>query len=265
MKINTKIFSVMVAAVLGVVCVYARPVSVANHSFEIPAIDPNENPNYAIGFISLWREIDGDPYGFGIGTFRNTPADNNDHIINPDGNQLVFVNSNGGNALEQELAAAYRVGRQYRLTVGVCPSLRYPPTASHSLLLAFRYLYSSWTMMDIPASPQPVLGSQLVQKQLLDFFLTLPTVKPTDPWVGKNIGIAFRTAGEAGKYWDLDNVRLTELGGDVTGDGFVNLIDFAQLAAQWLSCTNTTADLTGDGCVNLNDVLLMSEYWMDSL
>jgi hypothetical protein len=126
----------------------------------------------------------------------------------------------------------------------------------------FRYLYFSAIPTDILT--MPVLGSQLVQKQVVDFSLTLPTVKPTDPWAGKNIGIAFRTAGAAGKYWDLDHVRLAELAGDLTGNGAVNLDDFTILAAQWQLCNNPTADLTGDGCVNLEDVLLMSEYWMDS-
>jgi len=45
---------------------------------------------------------------------------------------------------------------------------------------------------------------------LQDFSLELPIVKADDAWAGMNIGIALRTAGQPGGFWDLDNVRLIE-------------------------------------------------------
>jgi hypothetical protein len=45
---------------------------------------------------------------------------------------------------------------------------------------------------------------------LQDFSLELPTVKSGDAWEGMNIGIALRATGQAGGFWDLDNVRLIE-------------------------------------------------------
>lgn len=257
---NIKIFSVAIAAVLGVVCAYARPIPVANHSFEIPAIDPNKNPFYAIGLVSVWREKDRDPAGSSLGTFHNKPADSNDYISNLDGDQAAFLDGGIRSSLEQELAAVYRVGRQYRMTISACPSFRYPPLTQDSLLLAFSYL-SLFEMTDI--STTSASASLLEVNQMVDFSIALPMVKPTDPYAGQSIGIAIRTNGTALRYWDVDNVRVTELAGDFTGEGRVNLEDFAILAEQWQSCTETTADLTGDGCVYLDDVLLMSEYWMD--
>jgi hypothetical protein len=38
----------------------------------------------------------------------------------------------------------------------------------------------------------------------------LTPVQAGDAWAGKTIGIALRTAGQPGGFWDLDNVRLIE-------------------------------------------------------
>ena len=43
-----------------------------------------------------------------------------------------------------------------------------------------------------------------------DFSLEIPTVKADDTWAGKTIGIALRSDGHPGGFWDLDNVRLIE-------------------------------------------------------
>src|SRR4029077_12323228 len=48
---------------------------------------------------------------------------------------------------------------------------------------------------------------------LIDFQAIVPTVKASDPWADKNIGIQLAsTVGFdlQGGYWDMDNVRLTE-------------------------------------------------------
>lgn len=248
------------AITITAVSVYARPIPVANHSFETPMIDPAKNPFYAIGFVSLWREKDRDLAGYSLGTFHNKPADSNDYISNLDGDQAAFLDGGIRSSLEQELPAVYRVGRQYRMTISACPSFLYPPLTQDSLLLAFSYLSLS-EMTDI--STTSASASELQVNQMVDFSITLPVVKPTDPYVGQSIGIAIRTNGTALRYWDVDNVRVTELAGDITGEGRVNLEDFAILADQWQSCDNPSADLTGDGCVHLDDVLLMSEYWLD--
>jgi hypothetical protein len=48
----------------------------------------------------------------------------------------------------------------------------------------------------------------------IDFQVDVPVVKAGDAWAGKNIGIQLRsTVGFdlMGGYWDLDNVRLSEI------------------------------------------------------
>jgi len=113
-------------------------------------------------------------------------------------------------------------------------------------------------------------------KHFNDVRLDIPQVEDTDPWAGENIGVQFVSTltladldpdtGKAGGYWDLDNVRLTKSlpGADFTGDSFVNLEDFAVMAREWLSCTETTTDLTGDECVTIDDLKILMEYWLEN-
>ena len=198
------------------------------------------------------------------GTFKNTPADSNDHVWNADGDQLGLLNDLAGNAFEQEFAATYKVGKSYQLTVGVCTSKNATPPSGTSLELAFYYI-SNGQFVDIATAPVSVEG--LTSTFLEDFSLILATIEAGNAWAGKNIGIAIRSTGSSGGYWDLDNVRLVELplSPDLTGDNFVNLEDYAEVALQWLSCSQVTADLTGEGCVDGEDLLILLEHWLDDV
>ena len=114
-------------------------------------------------------------------------------------------------------------------------------------------------------------------KHFNDVRSDIPPVRAADPWASKSIGIQLVSAltltdldpdtGKAGGFWDIDNVRLTKTppGPDFTGDSFVNLQDFAVIAQQWLSCTQTTTDLTGDGCVTMEDLMILLESWLESI
>lgn len=262
-----KLFSVITLVLLLMFSAQAGSILIPNHSFEVPTIDPNENPFLAIAFAPAWTEDDIDPENLSrnTGIFRNTPADSNDHLINPDGDQLAFLGGYQGNALWQYLPETYQEGKSYRLTVGVCVSMRIPPPQGTSLTLAFHYLYGSAMPVDIAAIQVPAPPS--TSRTLEDFSVTLPTVQAGDPWLGKNIGIAIRGTGMAGGFWDLDNVRLMELPlvPDFTGNSFVNLEDFVKLASEWLSCSQTQTDLTGEGCVNLEDLIILSENWLSNV
>jgi len=47
---------------------------------------------------------------------------------------------------------------------------------------------------------------------LVDFNVNVPTVQATDAWAGQNIGIELMSASGTGTgYWDLDNVRLSQV------------------------------------------------------
>ena len=79
---------------------------------------------------------------------------------------------------------------------------------------------------------------------LPDYTFTMPTVNPSDPWAGQNIGVALiqpDSAGNTGTYWDVDNVRLVS----VPEPGSMalvaaGLILFA-IRVRWLSAKKTAA------------------------
>ena len=256
---------------MGISLTMADMIPVANHSFEYPAINPDENPLYAIPFVPLWIEVDMDtdpdyPSKF-VGIFLNPPPESpdGDHIVNADGSQLAFLYSSSGNALLQDLAAAYQAGKRYRLEVDVCPSKRYPPAnpdVDNVLILEFYFIDDAAERQTIRTTSVPAWD--LTQNFLKTYALTLPPVKNTDAWVNKPIGIALRAEGVEGGYWDLDNVRVTAFPKtpELTGDSIVNLRDFAALAAALFTCGGSPADLTGDGCVTYEDVFVLADYWL---
>ena len=51
---------------------------------------------------------------------------------------------------------------------------------------------------------------------------------------------------------------------DYNGDYIVNILDFAILAGDWLSCENVATDLTGDGCMGADDLVFFVEDWLSS-
>ncbi len=196
---------------------YPVSLPVANASFELPVVDPEGYP--ASPVIEMWTELDLDVFASAnTGVFLNTPVGSEDHMNNADGKQLVFLGSQKGNGLEQDLSVSYSPGSTYRLTVGVGTSMRFPPSMTEpvdNLELAF-YFRDGNEPVDIVKEIVPATG--LSSRFLRDFSVYLPPVDANDPWVGKPIGIAMRSAGAAGGYWDLDNVRL---GQSLTSEDFI--------------------------------------------
>ncbi|MHC4486706.1 MAG: hypothetical protein ACYS4T_16065, partial [Planctomycetota bacterium] len=184
-------------------------IPIENPSFEAPTIDPNGFP--AVPYVDQWMEIDLDTLSStNTGVFTNTPVGSPDHIVNADGSQLAFLGSEQGNALEQDLAATYKVGCDYRLTVAVGVSSLFPPSTAEpadalDLVLFYR---DGVDVVDIVR--QTVEAAGLSSIQLTDVSSYLPTVQPDDAWAGMAIGVALRATGMPGGFWDLDNVRLAE-------------------------------------------------------
>ena len=184
-------------------------IPIENASFEAPAIDPNGFP--AVPLVDNWLELDLDTAASSnTGVFANTPAGSPDRMVNAEGRQLAFLGSQQGNALEQDLAAVYRVGCDYRLVVGVGISARFPPSAAVPVDTIELVLYYLDANQPVDIVHQPVEAKGLSSTQLQDFSVYLPTVRAGDVWAGKSIGVAIRAAGKAGGFWDLDNVRLLE-------------------------------------------------------
>jgi urease beta subunit len=179
---------------------------VANASFEAPAVDSSAFP--ALPYAEGWTELDLDvKASSNTGVFPNTPLGSWDSLVNTDGRQLAFLGSQQGNGFQQDLTATYKTGYAYRLTVGVGVSARFPPAATDTVQLVLYYLDGVKTM-DI--AQQAVAAKGLSATQLGDFSVYLPAVQAGDAWAGKGIGVAIRSAGKAGGFWDLDNVRLAE-------------------------------------------------------
>ena len=266
-----KCAAVIMAITFCAAWTHAESLPVENHSFEIPAIDPVTNPFMAIPVVPFWIELDTDTDplygGRNTGVFLN-PEPNSidlDHIVNVDGNQLAFLGSGTGNALLQDLSTPYQAGRCYRMTVDICPSLRHPPAddPNNALTLEFYYINNEPNLVSLATAS--VSSTALTPNLMKPFSVALPTVEPDDLWVDRPIGIAIRAVGmTAGKYWDLDNVRVTAYPRrpELSGNSTINFEDFALLAADWQRC-NADADLTGDGCVTIEDIWILSDYWLE--
>jgi hypothetical protein len=189
--------------------VMSASIPIENTSFETPVVDPNGFG--AVPAVDGWTEIDNDTlYSTNTGVFANTAPGSFDHIVNADGGQLAFLGSQMGNSLEQNLEAVYKPGCNYRLTVGVSVSVRFPPSAVEpvdTLELVFYYRDAN-DVVNIAHRTVEATGQSYTELQ--DFSLELPMVQSGDAWAGKAIGIALRASGRAGGFWDLDNVRLIE-------------------------------------------------------
>ena len=190
--------------------VLSASIPIENASFESPVVDPEGFG--AVPLVDGWTEVDIDTlYSTNTGVFANTEPNSFDHIVNADGGQLAFLGSQSGNALEQDLADTYKADCAYRLTVGVSISSRFPPSAAEpidTLELVFYYRDAN-DIVDIAQQTVEATGQSYTQLQ--DYSLELATVQADDAWAGKTIGIALRAEGQAGGFWDLDNVRLIEL------------------------------------------------------
>jgi hypothetical protein len=189
----------------------SAPVSIPieNASFEAPVVDPNGFG--AVPLVDQWAEIDLDALGStNTGVFANTVADSPDHVFNAKGGQLAFLGSQTGNAIEQDLVDTYRIGYDYRLTAAVGVSGLFPPSMAEPADALELVLYYREGPNTVDIAYEAVTATGLSSTELQDFSLCLPTVEPSDAWAQMAIGVALRSAGQPGGFWDIDNVRLTE-------------------------------------------------------
>jgi hypothetical protein len=184
-------------------------VPIQNASFESPMIDPEAFP--AMPVIDQWIELDVDTLSSAnTGVFGNTPEDSWDHKTNAHGQQLAFLGSEQGNALEQDLAATYKVGCDYRLTVAVGVSSRYAPSieAPADLLELVLFYRDNDNIQEIVNLK--IDASELSDEHSTDISLHLPAVQFSDAWAEMPISLAIRSLGMPGGFWALDDVRLIE-------------------------------------------------------
>ncbi len=199
----------VIAGLWAATPVRSAPIPIENASFEAPVVNPNGFG--ALPQVDGWTEIDLDTVSStNTGVFANTQVGSPDHIVNADGNQLAFLGSQTGNALEQDLDTTYKIGCDYQLTVAVGVSGRFPPSSAEPVDAFELVLYYRDANEPVDIVRQAVEATGLSVTQLTDLSLYLPTVQPGDAWVGMAIGVALRAAGMPGGFWDLDHVRLAE-------------------------------------------------------
>jgi hypothetical protein len=228
--------TVMCAAlVLGVRLVQAASVFVPNGSFESPAVPP-VSP-YAWPFIDDWQKSaqpvwynptnnNNTPWDYLMGTFYNVPFPGV-FIDNCDGSDAAFLFAVPDVALFQDYDSVYgtnttpthafnakfNVGSSYDLTVGAIGGGG-GMTNGVTLDLSLYYRDSSSNMVTVAATTVTnSLQTFPTNTHFVDFQVHLPAVKAGDAWAGQHIGIQLLSTANfvnAGGYWDLDNVRLTE-------------------------------------------------------
>lgn len=181
-------------------------IPIQNASFEAPYVDPGGFS--ALPLVDGWTEIDVDiETSTNTGVFANPAEGSPGRLVNAHGEQLAFLGSQTGNALEQDLVDTYRLGCEYELTVGVGVSGMFPPGAADALELVLYYRDDAGV---VEVATQSLDAAGLSSTELRDFSLYLPPVQSGDAWAGMTIGVALRAAGMPGGFWDIDNVRLIE-------------------------------------------------------
>lgn len=216
----------------------AGPLSVPNGSFELPAttyVSINitswqkspRPPGYVEEGGFLWTQL--------TGAFKNTPTNSADHIDNMEGTQAIWLfavpevalfqdyDSVGGTNTQSthEFTAQFLPGHSYEMTVGVIGGGGgMLPGVPLQLSLYFRNAASN----RVPVAQATVLHSLSnfpATTHFQDITLRVPTVRASDPWANRYLGIEFRstvTTNMEGGYWDLDNVRLVETAEPVLTD-----------------------------------------------
>ena len=233
----------------------AGSIPVSNYSFESP------QTTYAQAGAEDW--VTAGPASFGAGVFLNPSPGQSGNISNAVGNQLAFISTRTGTEFSQIVAAGFRPGDSYTLSVGVARSLVSPPSAGDTLRMELYYVDGSDVRQPVALTDVTNNASTGLSNNRLTYFSArTPVVQSTDVWANQPIGIVFTTIG-AGGFMDLDNVTLmATLSGDANGDGAVNFQDLLILAQHYgQPGTPSDGDFNADGSVGFDDLLLLAQHY----
>jgi len=207
----------------------ASSVPVPNASFESPAttyVDTRIDSWQKTPKPLWWDEVQYGPWDQLIGAFANTPPGDASHIDNCDGNQAIWVFANPEVGLFQDYDSVdwsnptpshafdvlFEPGKSYQLTVGVLVGAAYPMAEGATLELSLYYRDASSNRVTVAATViTNTPGVFTDGNHFLDFQVNVPPVKSSDAWAAQHLGIAIMSTvnfGQAGGYWDVDNVRL---------------------------------------------------------
>ncbi len=208
----------------------AATIYVPNASFESPETTfayPQVNDWQKAPKPFWFQETPEAQWGQTIGVFLNRPPEEASHIDNVQGSQAVFLFALPSAALFQDSTtiggtntaptgafdAKFEVGKAYHLTVGVLGGGG-GMTNGATLELSLYYRDAASNMVSVAATTVTnSTASFPTNTHLTDYVVSIPAVKSSDAWAGKNIGIQILSNNgfdQIGGYWDLDNVRLTD-------------------------------------------------------
>jgi len=209
----------------------AQPITVANSSFESQVVSPlfgvdsrtdswqkAPQPSFFTNSPQLsWEQT--------VGMFIGTPPFSSNPYSNLHGNQAAYMLSIPGAGIFQDnvstdwsgaangLNAVFQAGYAYQLTLGVFGKGMIENFSSMQLSLYYR----DGANMITVGTPTTITfntttfnpGGPFV---LVDFSVLTPVVQAGDAWAGRNIGIRIDSLmGDGSGYWDMDNVRLTQV------------------------------------------------------
>jgi hypothetical protein len=207
----------------------AQPISVSNYSFESQVVNPvifpidtridswqkTPQPGWFVPSPQLtWDQT--------VGVFNGTLQNPYSNLV---GNQAAYMLpiptagifqdnlSVAWNGAIGGLSATYQPGFAYQFTLGVFGKSMIEGFSSMQLSLYYRdganmVTVGTPTVITFSASTFNPAGPFALH----DYTVTTPIVQAGDAWAGKNIGIKIESLmGDGNGYWDMDNVRLTQV------------------------------------------------------
>jgi hypothetical protein len=203
---------------------------VPNGSFELPGTD------FADPALDAWQKAPKPPWydetgGFLwnqlTGQYLNPPLGATNRVPNMEGDHAAWLfavpqvaiyqdyDSVGGTntAPTHEFDRRFEPGKSYALTVGV---LGGGGGMSGGATLELSLYYRDAGGTPVPVAATTVTNTPAffgTNQKFIDFQVNVPTVKVTDAWAGRHIGVQLAsTVGvdQMGGFWDVDNVRLVD-------------------------------------------------------
>jgi hypothetical protein len=218
-------------AVLFGAAVFAQSITVPNHSFESP------DTEFAFPQVDSWQrspkpawfqETPEQQWIFLTGVFENTAPGTSDHISNIDGEQALFMFAQPDVAIFQdyttiggtnsaptmEFDAQFQPGRAYQLTAGVIGGGG-GMVEGVTLELSLYYRDANSNIVTVAATTITNTAANFPnQTNFVDFHVMSPLVSASDAFQSNHIGIRIASTAtfqNGGGYWDVDNIRLTEV------------------------------------------------------
>jgi hypothetical protein len=211
--------------------VFAQSITVPNHSFESP------DTEFAFPQVDSWQrspkpawfqETAEQQWIFLAGVFENTAPGTPDHIGNIHGEQALFMFAQPEVAIFQdyttiggtntaptmEFDAQYTPGRAYQLTAAILGGGG-GMVQGVTLELSLYYRDANSNIATVASTTITNTAANFPNlTNFVDFHVVTPSISPTDPFQLKHIGIKIASTAtfqNGGGYWDVDNIRLTEL------------------------------------------------------